>query len=375
MRHTKKAGTALLTSIIAVFIVSIIGFSLLAMSESGARLSYHRRDEQQAFDIADAGFQQAMKSLEEDSSYAGQSNTQFGPGSFTVKVSNGTSSQYKLITSTGVVSGAEGTTASQVVRGMVDLGSPPQIANYALVAKGPISMSGGSLIDSTPNLDVGNIASNTSIDMSGGTTVRGTASAAGPIKTSGSATADAGLFANAKPVVFPTVDLTSVKAAASAYGVTNGNLTASSGQTVIAKGLINGNINISGTGALVIQGPVWVTGKVNLSGSSYSGAGSLYAEGDVNISGNSGLSIADTTQMAIVALASDNGALNVSGSSRVGGAVYVPNGLLSLSGSATVFGSLAANNVNLSGSMHITRNTNQQWPSEFSKPKLAYWTQ
>lgn len=368
-----QRGSTLITALVCAFIVGIISMSLISLSQAGTYLTAHRRDQQVAFDIADAGIQHAFRSLTDNPNYSGQTAVPFGSGNFTTTISPGPIAGYDTITSTGTVTGAVGMTSTRTVTAVVEMGQQPAILNYGLIAKGPIQLSGGSSVTSAPKAHVGDVFSDSWISMSGGSKIDGTLGAAGKIQTSGSAGATGTVTKYAKPVDFPAITPPNMEQIAAGYGTTEGDVVAS-GVPVHVQGIIDGNINISGGGELIIDGPVYVTGNVNISGSSYGGGqGSFMAvEGDVNFSGSSALNNVDPN-FTLVALATDHTAMVLSGGASMTGCLFVPNGNLDVSGSANIFGCVAADTVNLSGSININRNTNLQWPYSLSKPMLAYW--
>lgn len=371
-RH--RRGSALVMALGLFTISAMIAGSLLFVSTAGSRLTHHRADRESAFQLAEAGAHLAIQAFADGQKYKGQSDTKLGDGIFSVSVNDvaGSSTQKEVI-SIGKVRGGEGMLATRKLRVIVDASSAPPIGNYALISKGPLGFSGGALVDSYPKPNVGDVHANGAVSMSGGVTIKGTLTSTGKIKASGSAGASGGSTQYAAAVDFPPLDASGLIAQAKLLGRTTGNVSGSGGQTVHVSGFVDGDINISGGGKLVVDGLVYVSGKVTFSGSAYTGSGTIVAAGNIVVSGSSSFNRAETNNLALVTLSTSKSAMTFSGGASVGGAVYCPYGNLTVSGGANVFGSVAANTVSMSGSMNITRNTDFVWPAIFGHPHAIAW--
>lgn len=372
-KHLRR-GSALVMALGIFTISAMIAGSLLFVSTAGSRLTHHRADRESAFQIAEAGAHLAVQAFADGQKYKGQGDTKLGDGTFSVTVNDvaGSSTQKEII-SVGKVRGGEGMLATRKLRVIVDSSSTPPIGNYALISKGPLSFSGGALVDSYPKPNVGDVHANGDVTMSGGVTISGSLTSTGKIKSSGSAGATGGSTQYAGAVDFPPLDAAGLIAQAKLLGTTTGNVTRSGSGTVHVSGFVDGDITISGGGKLIVDGLVYVSGKVTFSGSAYTGSGTIVAAGDITISGGSSFNRSETNNLALVTLSTSKSAMTLSGGASVGGAVYCPYGRLTVSGSANVFGSVASNTVTMSGKMNITRNTDFQWPTIFGHPHAIAW--
>jgi hypothetical protein len=331
-------------------------------------MSARRLNGELAFRIAEAGLHQAAMRLKEDSTYTGEQNTNFGSGKVTIALSAvpGNPNQ-KAISSVATVSYGEGLSISRTLHSMVDLGTGPAIGNYSVITKGPLSFKGNASIGSFPQTGIGNVASNSTVSLQGSVNVDGNASAVGTVGVKGATSVSGSLNPNSQPVAFPSLDFNALKNVATTAKVTNGDVTVTGGATVTLTGLINGNLNLSGYGHVIIKSPVYVTGTVSFGGSGPVDGGLLISAGDISATGQNTLSGGGTLALATL------GNFSLSGGASVSAAIYAPNGTVSMHGHSSVFGTIAANTLSIAGTPTITRNTNYKWPSEFLSIHLGYY--
>lgn len=365
----RKRGYAALSAIALLLMATLLGTSLAALSVNSGRMSVLRRDRESAFNIAESGFQTALMRLRSDANYSGEKGTVFGDGHFDISIEALPGKKYsRRVTSTGVVSSLNGHLEVRSVTGYMDKSGGPAIADYAILAKDVINMNGGIETDSIPDGGQGNIHSNTGIQMNGGSTINGNATSVGSV-TGGNVT---GERKSAAPVVdFPVIDPAALRLSAAALGITNENVSVSKGSQMV-RGVINGNLDCSSHAGLTIDGIVFVTGKVNLSGGSYAGPGLLVALGDITISGGSATEGGVANNLAIVALSSSSTALKITGNGAMSGAIIVPNGTTVMH-AAHITGTLATDKLVMTGSSTVTRDKTFEWPDPLSTFRIGYW--
>lgn len=348
---TTVAALALMATLVT------LGLALTTLCVNGMRLSVGRRDAAMAFNLAEAGLNHALIRLRESRSYAGQSFTALGAGDFRVVVSTPTGRpDRRSVVSVGRVSSLGGPLERRV-QAMIDIAGAPTIFDYAVITEGALMFSGNPSSHSTPVQGSGHVHSNTSISLSGNPAVNGVASAAGSITSSGSPSVSGGMRPNAARVAFPQMDTFTIKAQARARRVTNGNVDRSSNGTLTLRGLITGDLNISGNVAITLDGPVWVEGNINLSGNVTITGDLLITERVFNWSGNG--TMAGSNRFTLVSLfgPSDQVAFNVSGN-------------------PSVVGTIATNRMDASGNFRVTRNSNYDPPTEVSDGvKIEFWHQ
>ena len=389
----RRNGSTLIVAISTLFVTAMLCVAMVAASMSSTRLSGHRRGMTQAFDLAEAGLAHAKQCLNENSSYTGGATTSFGAGTFTVSVS--TPAAYptrRQAHSIGKVVDVSGAVCQRPLTAMFDTVSNPPIFGFSVITKDVMTFSGGAITGSsdTPSwIGVGtqthkgdiqsNSSSSTAVTLSGTANLDGQVDAVGGIKNSSTGTPVANFHTGVAAVPFPTVDMAAVKASIQSQYGTYGPRTVSGGGTMHVQGLIVGDLTSSGSSTVYFDGPVYVTGKIDLSGS----GGFVYntqnvqiiADGTVNISGSSIVNVTPPWNNALIASNSNNNnALVMSGSVHVVGALYAPNGGVTLSGGAALFGTVAANTFTESSSGTVIRNTTFQAPPFMSNGvSLLFW--
>jgi len=367
MRKTnKQSGSTLLLTMLVMLVAFALAVSLLLAAQTSSHMSASRTNGELAFRVAEAGVQQATMSLKENNAYSGEQNTQFGGGNFTVTVTAPVGqATHRMVVSTGRAGYAEGLLATRSISAMIDLGTPPPIANFGIVSQSSLTLKGTTDVDSSPSGGQGNIASNGSITLNGTVNVDGSASSASTVTTTGGATVSGSINQDTAPVPFPTLDFPALKSQATATKITIGNVTVSGPAPVTLSGLINGDLNLLGSGHVTLQSPVWVTGKISFGGTGQIDGGALISEQDITASGQNSLS----GTLELVTL----GNFTLTGGASVNAAIFVPNGTFSSSGTSSVFGSVAAHSINLAGTTSITHNTGFKWSQEFAPTHLGFY--
>ncbi len=116
------------------------------------------------------------------------------------------------------------------------------------------------------------------------------------------------------------------------------------------------SINLSGSGKGAINGNVtlYVTGSVNLSGSSQivilpGGSLTIYISGSLNVSGGSIVNQTQSPRNLTIYGTSTCTSANYSGSSALYGVIYTPAAMTSISGTVSVYGSVIGGSVTISG--------------------------
>lgn len=236
--------------------------------------------------------------------------------------------------------------------------------DYAIFSgKEDLEMTGSTQVKSDPVQNEGNIYANGSITLKGSVKVYGDAIATDYIKTTGSAT----ITGNRTQYLDPPLDCPSdadiqamadqYKAKAEAGGTHNGDYTITgSGAYKLGPIHITGDLRISGSGVIQLQGTVYVDGNIDKSGSfEIAGPGTLLAEGRIDITG-SGL-LQPENLPVIISLSTEmgsQGAIKCTGSTDISAVLYAPYGRVKLSGSADIYGSVVGAEIIITGSRTIT---------------------
>ncbi len=240
----------------------------------------------QALSLAEAGVDQAIHQLNQDASYAGETNVMLGGGVYTVAVASVTLN-IKRLTVTGYVPNATNPTAIKTVTALVGINTTIISFHYgAQVGAGGVTMSNGSRIQG--NLFSGGsvsgngiitgdvtVASGTPATSLSGITVNGTARVhtlsncsigrdayyqtlsscpVGGTQYPGSA--DAAM----QSMPISEAQIAAWEAAAAAGGIIDGPYTINGSETLGPKE-INGDLTVKGS--LTLSGVVWVKGNIN----------------------------------------------------------------------------------------------------------------
>lgn len=170
-RNSSERGQVLLMGL--VFLGIMFG-AFAGISDSitqFARSERHTIASEQALALAEAGIDEAAYQLNQGSSYAGESNTSLGSGTYTVSVTSIDGST-KRVTSTGYVPNASSPVATRTVKATLSINANIVAFRYGVQAgDGGFSLSGGATIN-------GNVYSNGNINAVTGVHITGSATAA-----------------------------------------------------------------------------------------------------------------------------------------------------------------------------------------------------
>src|SRR6266567_3049924 len=269
-----RRGSTLSVVLPLTLMLSVLALTLISLGLTGVRLSTQRQRSAQAFELAEAGFTQSVRSLSENTNYSGQGTTNLGEGSFqTTVTTSATNSNIRNIVSTGHVATVHGGYIERTLTGEADFQS-------GIIVNKDGKVSGNAAISSSPQTNKGDVHSNGDLSIGGSSVIHGKATAVGTVTNNGTVTG--GIQSNANPVPFPTYDTAALLAEAQAKGITTGDVSLTSSTTVLG-GEIVGNLKTTSSAQITIDGILWVTGNVSLSGQSYGGNGILVCEGTISL--------------------------------------------------------------------------------------------
>jgi len=341
-------------ALIAALILLALGYLLVVptLGLASTSLKYHHRIETNTLEsyAADSGVQYAMCRL-------GNNPGEFGPETLPSEVNDRTvnvtadytgNNIYK-ITSTATSDSGSSTTIEAFVSVTASL------LDYAMLATdGNINLSGNSEITSSPVLFEGDIYANGNITLSGNAEVQGDATATGEINTSGNATITGAIEDLAPPLEFPEVDTSIYLDEAEQGALIDGDLNISgTGDYVLEPAHITGDLYIGGSYRIILQGAVYVDGSITMEGLSMSFFEAPYAvvaEGPIIISANSTIKLPPE---GIPLIISTNGDITVTGGGWVSAILYAPNGDIILSGNSKVCGALVGRNIYAEGNNEV----------------------
>ena len=172
MSLKKQSGYLIIFAVVFLAILLTLSISLLGyttLNIKGTRQSYSN---DQALYLADAGLEQAIYQLNQNSGYSGETNTPLDNGKFSTNVVSSGLGNSVTITSTGIVPNTVNGQVSKTVSASASINSTTISFNFGVqVGAGGITMNNGSQIN-------GNIFSNGNISGSNGSTITGDATVA-----------------------------------------------------------------------------------------------------------------------------------------------------------------------------------------------------
>lgn len=169
----RQRGYIVLVALVFLASFSAVSTALLSSLTSYARLERGEDRNAQALALAEAAIDKAAYELNQNPSYAGESNTALGSGTFSISIATIDSST-KEITATGYIPNSTSPTATRIVRAKMSIDSNVVSFRYGVQAgAGGFVLSGGSTIN-------GSVYSNGSINATTGVHITGSAVAANP---------------------------------------------------------------------------------------------------------------------------------------------------------------------------------------------------
>lgn len=211
LNSKNESGAALFTAIFSILLLSILGISLVLVSESSRTVSKNNIEASEAFYIAEAGLAHAVGLIKSNNasfninSVIPSSGTglTFGKGSYTVQITSPTANT-RQITSIGI--GRNGATST--VQAVYQVSSPSG-ASGGIVVNGDINISGNIQITGTNGI----IHSNGNMVLSGNNRAEEHYSATGTITAPAPQPCPNGSVTGAPPTCDATVDMRSSQSA------------------------------------------------------------------------------------------------------------------------------------------------------------------
>jgi Tfp pilus assembly protein PilX len=162
-----ERGQILLAALTIALVVLLVGVGVTAFAAANYRFVKRAQFEEQALSLAEAGIEHAIRQLNLNSTYGGETDTPFGPGVFTVTVTG--SGQQRTIEATGSVPDSQTPRAQRTIRVTASISSTSVQFFYGVqVDSGGLSMGNNARVN-------GNVYSNGSIVGGNGATIMGDA--------------------------------------------------------------------------------------------------------------------------------------------------------------------------------------------------------
>lgn len=256
-----KRGQILVITVIFLAVILILSTSLFTRVTAFLKFGSNSIMREQAINLAEAAIDKTVWQLNQTGgTYTGEADTAVGTtGTFTVTVTD-KSPGIKTITATGFVPNSAAPKEKQVIKVDTSISGETISFRYAIqVGTGGLTMANSSQVNGT-------VYSNANVTGSGSATIAGDAYAVGTI-SSPRPIITGTKHPSSPPSVMPTVDYQYWKdqAAAVPDNITTCSPTCTiSSDTSIGPHKYIGNLNISNNAHVTIDGPIWVTGDVNI---------------------------------------------------------------------------------------------------------------
>jgi len=301
IRHTLARGQVILLALVFAGIFAVVSTALIGFTNSYGRAERTTVASAQALSIAEGALDKAVSQLNQNPSYAGETNTMLGNGTFTITVAT-VDTNTKRITATGYVPNNVSPTAVKTVK--ANIGVSPEIISFHY---GIQSGNGGFKMENSSKV-IGNVFSSGSVIGDNQNYIYGDVISSGPnglvygihatssvyahtIGNSGKSTIidkDA-YYATTKtnttvngtshpgspdqPVAeLPISDeqIANWEALAAAGGTatcSGGSYSISSGNVTLGPVKIPCNLTISNSAVVTVRGHIWVTGNITVQNS------------------------------------------------------------------------------------------------------------
>jgi len=360
-RSDKGYLTYLALAFIGVML--IVGLTFVNYTANGYKSAKNIYRAQSAQYLAQAGLEKAIWSLNNVGNYAGETNTPFGDGQFSVVITNLSANTKNIVATGAVPSFSASQSIKRTVRATVDINNTIISFNYGVQAgNGGFTMGNNSLIN-------GNVYANGTIVGGNGAQINGdafSASASGKIEkitVNGVAKAHtlkdctvngaayyavnqncqlAGQSFPNSPDPLPQempIDedqITAWQELALSGGTHNGNYTINADLSLGPK-KINGNLIVDNNITLTITGTIWVTGTISLGNDdiikldeSYGSNSEVIITDGVISLGNSATFTPASVDGYILLLTRASGTAISLGNSASAAILYAPNGTISV---------------------------------------------
>lgn len=348
-------GVILLMTYFVIAVISIFSLALFARNNVFLQTTERNQNRVVAFNMAEAGMDVAVKSIEDDTTFEGSGYTSLSTetvsGGYEVTVSQVEGNEaIRLIQSTGYAPDNTPTSRAYESRSVLSYAQIEEETyfDFAVFAKESMRINGNPLIDSYDSRDgaygganqgsEGDIGTNSTaastVDLIGNATVRGDAMV-GPsgdpsevIDFTGHATISGTQSAMSSEKDYPAVTTNETSL---------GSLSIAGNTTyTLAGGTYHfSSIDIKGNGRLRLTGPAVI-----------------YVSGSVSIAGN-GVSTSSNSPPNFILYVTTSNNVQISGNGNFYGGIYAPDSSVSVSGNGSLYGAVVSNTFQQSGNGNI----------------------
>lgn len=358
IKSQNEKGIILLATYFLISVMAIMALAMFSRGTTFIQTTERNQNRIVAFNMAEAGIDDALSKLSADSTYSGtgtynsMSTNSVRGGYLTSITTPALSPNIRLLQSTGYSPSNSTTDRAYENRSILAYAEIDEESyfDFAVFAKNGMQINGNPLIDSfdsrngsydeqTPgaNGDIGtNSVANSGVTLVGNATVMG----------------DAQVGPNANPG-----DVISISGNASISGNQSSSTKEKEYPSVTTNLTSQGTLNIKGNSHLTLAGGTYHYSSLSIAGNGsldLTGPTVIYVSGPVSITGN-GIGTSSNLPPNLIIYVTTNDDVKVAGNGDFHGGIYAPDSDVKVSGNGDVFGAIVSNTYQQSGngSMHF----------------------
>lgn len=353
-RNAKEMGFLLATSYLLLSVLSIFSLALFSRENVYFQVSERNRNKIVAFNMAEAGLDQAITQLRLDANYTGTGTytslstaTIQGGYQATITTPQDNPNIRQIVTSgfspSNVVTNEAYETRAITSFAVIE---PPSLFKYGVFAKNSIQLNGSTtvIIDSYDSSIAPYNAAAPGLqgDIGTNSIAAGSVSLTGNVQVKGSATVGPGGDPLSIITQGPNTTITGSLSAASS---------AEDFEPATATGTSLGSLSIGGSTNYELPAGTYTASSLSISGSgklTTLGPVSLYVTGTVDIAGN-GVATSGNLPKNFLLFATSDASVSLSGNSNFYGAIYAPLSEVSNTGNGGLFGAMVSKTYQQSG--------------------------
>lgn len=344
-------GVLLLTSYLLIAVVAVFSIALFARSNVFLQSTERNQSRIVAFNMAEAGMDQAVKALEDDTDYAGVNYTSLATstvqGGYEVSVTTVANNEdVRLIQATGYSPDNTATSRAAEQRSVAAYAQLQEenLFDFAVFAKDSMQIVGNARVDSYDSRngayggsnvgslgDIGTNSTNAStLDLTGNVSVLG----------------DAQVGPDGDPS--EVIDLTG---RASISGTQSALTTEKVFESAETEEVSLGALNISGSTTRTYAGGTYHFSSISISGTGslrFTGPATVYVSGAVSVSGN-GITTADNSPPNFLLYVTTDDTVQITGNGNFYGAIYAPDSQVNITGNGGLYGAVVSESYNQVG--------------------------
>lgn len=370
-RKQNSGGFLLISSYMLIMVMEIFSLALFSRSHTFVQSNERNKNKIVAFNMAEAGIDNAIAQLAANSNYAGSAYGALGNnGGYQIWVCSAATSgscntttgnltvpvgaNLKLVQATGYAPNNAATSPAYETRTIyayMEIDNTP--FEYGVFGDTSTTFTGNANIDSynsaTGNYGGANAFPRGNIASDGAATLNGNANVIGNLTAASASLNGNARVAGTATTTTGTVSLTgNAQVAGGTAAGSTPNFDCSAGTTSLPN---LGTLNIQGNNTLVLAAGTYHYSSLSIAGNgrlSLAGPTTIYVDGTVSVSGN-GISTASNIPTNLMIIATGTGRVDISGNGDFYGAVYAPDSQVKNTGNGKIFGAVIADVYNQSG--------------------------